>query len=163
MGEAAITYFPISRVARLHREILNFKQEEKESLGAAWAQITDLASSGPDLAIIEPTLMQHFYLDLRQSSTQFLDLASKGAFLHLPISEGRVVLATILDNTPYTDDHSDTPKEDQAPRDETSSADATVATSQAIKPEPQSLTPPREEVIHPLEYPLNIKTDLFVD
>jgi len=43
-----LTYFPISRVARLHREILNFKQEEKESLGAAWARITDLAFSGPD-------------------------------------------------------------------------------------------------------------------
>jgi len=82
--------------------------------------------------------MQHFYLGLRQSCAQFLDQASKGAFLHLPISEGRVVLATILDNTPYTDDHSDAPEEDQAPRDETLSADATIATSQAIEPEPQS-------------------------
>ena len=62
-----LTYFPISRVARLCRDILNFKQEEKESLGAAWARITDLASSGPDLAITEPTLMQHFYLGLRQA------------------------------------------------------------------------------------------------
>ena len=51
--------------------------------------------------------MLHFYLGHRQSPTQFLDLASKGAFLHLPISDGRVVLATLLDNTPYTDDHSD--------------------------------------------------------
>ena len=97
MGEAAakfcLTYFPLSRVARLIcREILNFKQEEKETLGAAWARIIDLASSGPDIAITEPTLMQHFYLGLRQSSAQFLDLASKGAFLHLPISEGRVPL-----------------------------------------------------------------------
>ena len=30
-----LTYFPISHVARLHRDVLNFKQEEKESLGAA--------------------------------------------------------------------------------------------------------------------------------
>jgi len=93
--------------------------------------------------------MQHFYLSLRQRSAQFLDLASKGAFLHLPYSEGRVVLATILDNSPYTNDHSDAPEEDQAARDETSSADATVATSQAVEPEPQTQTPPREEVIHP--------------
>jgi len=100
-------------VARLHREILNIKNEEKESLGAAWARIADLASLGLDLAITEPTLMQHFYLGLRQSSTQFMDLASKGAFLHLPISEGWVVLATILDNTPYTDDHSDALEEDK--------------------------------------------------
>jgi len=107
--------------------------------------------------------MQHFYLGLRQSSAQFLDLASKGAFLHLPISEGRVVLATILDNTPYTDDHSDAPEQHEAPRDETSSADAIVAISQAIEPEPRSQTPQREEVIHPLEYPLNIEMDLFAD
>jgi len=107
--------------------------------------------------------MQHFYLGIRQSSAQFLDLASKGAFLHLPISAGTVVLATILDNTPYTDDHSDVLEEDQSPRDETSSADATVATTQAVETEPQSQTPPREEVIHPLEYPLNIETDIFVD
>jgi len=131
-----LTYFPTSHVARLRREILNFKQEEKESLGAAWARIIDLASSGLELAITELTLMQHFYLGLRQSSAQFLDLASKGAFLHLTICEDRVVLETILDNTPYTDDHSDALEEDQAPRDETSSADATVATSQAIEPEP---------------------------
>ena len=123
-------------MARLRRETLNFKQEDKESLGVAWARITDLASLGIYLAIIEPTLMQHFYLYLRQSSAQFLDLASKGAFLHLPISEGRVVLATILDNTPYTDDHSDALEEDQAPRDETSSADTIVATSQAVELEP---------------------------
>jgi len=74
-----------------------------------------------------------------------------------------VVLATILDNTPYTHDHSDALEEDQAPRGETSSADATIATSQAVEPEPQSQTPPREEVIHPLEYPLNIEMDLFAD
>jgi len=87
----------------------------------------------------------------------------KGAFLHLPISEGRVVLATILYNSPYTDDHGDAPEEDQAPMNETSSADAIVATSQAVEHEPQSQPPLREEVIHPFEYPLNIETDLFAD
>jgi len=30
-----LTYFPISHVARLRRDVLNFKQEEKESLGVA--------------------------------------------------------------------------------------------------------------------------------
>src|SRR5919204_3576970 len=146
-----LTYFPISRVARLRRDILNFKQEEKESLGAAWAHITDLASSGLDLAIIEPTLMQHFYLGLRQTSAQFLDLASKGAFLHLPISEGKDVLATILENTPYTDNHNEAPKEDQTPRDEPTIAETPLSTLPAIEPEPQPQMPPKEEVIHPLD------------
>jgi hypothetical protein len=65
----------------------------------------DLYSSGPDLAIPEPILLQHFYLGLSEKSTQFLDIASGGAFLHLPISEGRAILETILKNSPYTDGH----------------------------------------------------------
>ena len=31
-----IAFFPISRVAQLHHEVLNFQQKEKETLGAAW-------------------------------------------------------------------------------------------------------------------------------
>ena len=30
-----IAFFPISRVAQVHREVLNFQQKEKETLGAA--------------------------------------------------------------------------------------------------------------------------------
>ena len=64
----------------------------------------------------EPTVLQHFYLGLSQASAQFLDLASKGAFLHLPVSEGKAVLATILENTPYTDEHNGPPEEETPKR-----------------------------------------------
>ena len=33
----------------------------------------------------------------------------------------------------------------------------------AIDPEPQPQIPPKEEVIHPLDYPLNAETNLFAD
>ena len=59
-----LAFFPISRVAHLQVEILTFKQKEKEPLGATWAYFTNLASSGPDLAITKPTLLHHFYLGL---------------------------------------------------------------------------------------------------
>ena len=95
----------------LRREVLNFKQKEKESLGAAWARLMDLYSSGPNLAIPKPILLHHFYLGLSEKSAQFLDIASGGGFLHLPISEGRAILETILENSPYTDAHHDSPKE----------------------------------------------------
>ena len=108
-------FFPIARVVHLRREVLNFKQREKESLGAAWAHLMDLYSSGLDLAIPEPILLQHFYLGLSEKSTQFLDIASGGAFLHLPISEGRAILDTILENSPYTDVHHDSPEEKDNP------------------------------------------------
>ena len=71
----------------------------------------DLYSSSPDLGIPSPVLLQLFYLGLSEESTQFLDIASGGAFLHLSDSEGRVILDTILENSPYTDVHDASPKE----------------------------------------------------
>jgi hypothetical protein len=106
-----LTFFPISGVTHLRIEVLSFKQREKESLGAAWAHLVDLYSSGPDLAIPKPILLQHFYLGLSGKSAQFLDIALGGAFLHLPISEGRAILETILENSPYTNGHHDSPEE----------------------------------------------------
>jgi len=66
----------------------------------------DLSSSSHDLAIPDPMLLQHFYQGLSEKSTHFLDIASGGAFLHLSISEGRA----ILENSPYTDVHDDSPE-----------------------------------------------------
>ena len=80
--------------------------------------------------------MQYFYLGLSQTSAQFLDLASKGAFLHLPISEGKDVLMTILENTPYTDTYDEAPEVDQTPKDEPSTAETPLSTSQAVEPKP---------------------------
>ena len=39
-------------------------RRKKESLGAAWARFNDLVNSGPDLAIQDPMLLQHFYMGL---------------------------------------------------------------------------------------------------
>ena len=75
----------------------------------------DLYSSGPTLGIPSPILLQHFYLGLNEESTQFLDTALGGAFLHLFDSEGRAILDTILENSPYTDVHDDSPKEKDIP------------------------------------------------
>jgi hypothetical protein len=82
-------HFPISGVVSLRVEVLSFKQKEKESLGAAWAHFNDLVSFGPDHAIQDPILLQHFYMGLSGETTQFLDLASGGAFLHCFASEGK--------------------------------------------------------------------------
>ena len=75
----------------------------------------DLYSSSPDLALPKPILLQHFYLGLSEKSAQFLDIASGGAFLHLSISEGRAIIETILENSPYTNDHHDSPEEKDNP------------------------------------------------
>jgi len=82
-------------------------------------------------------------------------------FLYLPISEGKAIILTILENTSYTDDHNETPEEDQPLREELLIAETPLATFQAVEPEPQPQPSPKEQLVHSLEYPLNIKTDLF--
>ena len=46
-----LAFFPISRIASLRKEILDFRQDEKESLGAAWARFSQLTHAGLDLSI----------------------------------------------------------------------------------------------------------------
>ena len=41
-----LEFFPISRIASLRKEILDFCQDEKESIGAAWARFSKLTHAG---------------------------------------------------------------------------------------------------------------------
>ena len=53
--------FPLSQICALRMEILTFHQNDKESIGIAWARFTLLEKSGPDLSLPEHLLLQHFY------------------------------------------------------------------------------------------------------
>ena len=82
-------FFPISKVVSLQKGVLNFRHLEEESLGTSWERINDLITTGPDLAILDPMLLQHFYMGLSEDYAQSLDQVSRGDFLHLSISEAR--------------------------------------------------------------------------
>ena len=56
----------------LRIEVLSFKQKEKESLGATLSRFNDLVNYGPDLAIQDPMLLQHFYMGLSGETVHFL-------------------------------------------------------------------------------------------
>ena len=129
----------------------------------------DLYSSSPDLGIPSPILLQHFCLGLSEESTQFLDIASGGAFLHLSNSEGRAILDTILENSPYTDVHHDSPEEKDDPiptQEDVLIAESLPNPSNSLTPNhiPESfLRTPKEEEIHPLEFPFEFEEDLSPD
>ena len=129
----------------------------------------DLYLSRPDLGIPSPILLQHFYLGLSEESTQFLDIASRGAFLHLSGSEGRAILEKILENSPYTDAHHDSLEEKDNPmptQEDVLTAESLPIPSKALAvdpiPEP-FLGTPKEEEIHPLEFPFEFEEDLSSD
>ena len=98
-------FFPIPQVVSLRKEVLNFRQLEEESLGTSWDHFNELIITGPDLAIQDPVLLQHFYLGLSKDSRESLDTASRGAFLHLAASEARSMLDKICGKTHCTSNH----------------------------------------------------------
>ena len=107
-------------------------------------------------------------MGLSEDSAQTLDRASKGAFLHLSISEARSMLDIIIGQIPYTSIHDKLPEEEKesSPKQE---EEVLIAKPQplqsqglAINPEPSiPKNPPREEEIPPLEIPVETKYDLF--
>jgi hypothetical protein len=95
-----LAFFPISRIAALQQEILNFQQKEKESKGAAWDRFSILTRSSLDLSIPNHMLLQHFWLGLSKESSLWLDIAARGLFTYKTIVEGEALLDRILENTP---------------------------------------------------------------
>ena len=105
-------------------------------------------------------------MGLSEKSTQFLDITSGGAFLHLSISEGRAILETILENSPYTDGHHDSPEEKDISipkQEEVSTAKSLPIPSKslAVNPIPEPFLGTRmEEEIHPFEFSFEFEENL---
>ena len=66
----------------------------------AWECFNTLINTGPDLAIQDPILLQHFYMGFDRKTSKCLDTASGGSFLHVSTDSGRSILTKILENTP---------------------------------------------------------------
>jgi hypothetical protein len=94
------TIFSISRVVRLCLEVLSFRQKKKESLGKAWKRFNTLLNSSPNLAIPDPILLQHFFMDLNRKTLKHFNTASGGSFLHVYVNSGRSTLTKILEDLP---------------------------------------------------------------
>ena len=71
-----LAFFPMSRIASLRTKILNFHQDEKEPIGAAWARFSDLVHSGPDLSLPNHVLLLCFYMGLDNDSALYLDISA---------------------------------------------------------------------------------------
>ena len=66
----------------------------------AWERFNTLINTGDDLAIQDPNLLQHFYMDLDRKTSKLLNTTSGGLFLHVSANLGRSILTKILENTP---------------------------------------------------------------
>ena len=94
--EFCLFFFPVPKVIPCHRQLLSFEQGDNESLGAAWARFSHLATSGPPHKISEEMLMQHFIYGLNPESERFLNLASEGSVYYKTTVEVRTILEKVL-------------------------------------------------------------------
>jgi hypothetical protein len=72
-------------------------------LGVAWSRYNQLALSGPELSISDAMFMQHFVHGLGTESPEYLDMTSRGVFVHCMVKEGKSILDRILSVTPLED------------------------------------------------------------
>jgi hypothetical protein len=91
------------KIIDLRNEVLNFSQKEGESLGAAWFRYIQLVLSGPELSIPDAMFMQHFMHGLGTESAEYLDITSRGVFVHCTVEEEKLILDRILSVTPLED------------------------------------------------------------
>ena len=90
--EFCLFFFPISKVIPHRMLLLSFKQDNGESLGAAWTRFMHLATSGPPHNIQEEMLMQHFIYGLNPESAHFMNLASEASVMYKMVAEVRTIL-----------------------------------------------------------------------
>jgi hypothetical protein len=108
-----LCFISISKVVSLRKEVLNLRQLEEESLGTSWDRFNKLIIIGPDLAIQDHVLFQQFYMGLSKDSMESLDVASRGAILHLSAREARSMLDRISGKTPCTSIHNELPEKEK--------------------------------------------------
>jgi hypothetical protein len=87
----------MSRINSLPRAILDFEQNEKESIGAAWARFSMLIHAGPDLSLPDSVLLHLFYLGLDIEAALCLDMTTGGSFTHKTMTDQRKILDHILE------------------------------------------------------------------
>ncbi|GJN13385.1 hypothetical protein PR202_gb00079 [Eleusine coracana subsp. coracana] len=98
VGNFCLHYFPLPKVQKLRREVVDFLQEDEESLAEAWTRFQTLLKQGPDLGIDEDMCAQTFYMAINKASRMHLDGSARGSFLRLTAKAGIELLGKIAEN-----------------------------------------------------------------
>jgi hypothetical protein len=97
----------LNRINSLPFEILDFKQIEKESIGAAWARFLRLLASLPDMPIPDDVSLYIFCSCLDMDAALDLNIAAGGSFAHKNPMEGRKFLDSLLENSSSRTNHNE--------------------------------------------------------
>jgi hypothetical protein len=77
-----LAFFPMSCIDSLLRAILDFEQNEKESIGVAWAWFSTLIHASLDLSLPDGVILCLFCTSLDTDADLCLDVIARGWFTH---------------------------------------------------------------------------------
>ena len=120
----------------------------------AWKHFNTLIKTGPNLAIQDPILLQHFYMGLNRKTSRHLNTASGGSFLHVSANTGRSILTKILEDAPK--EVEEKPLEEESQIAELESLPDQSQTSTIPNPEP-----PEKEETPISNFMLEFEVELF--
>ena len=106
-----LKFFPESWLVALRKDIICFQQNEKKSIGAAWARFLLLVKSGPVLSLPDYVFAWTLLLGARHGLCSYLDMTAGGSFAHKTLSEGMEILEIISGNTSFVAES--TPSQEQ--------------------------------------------------
>lgn len=154
-----LAFFPSSYIHFVPRAIRDFEQNEKESIGAAWARFSKLILASPDLSVPRSLLLQLFFSGLDTFAALSLDKTAGGSFIQKSTTEQRKILDHILEKhaSPVVKPK---PLQDKGMSsfEEPSSAESLSSPSldSSDEPSPEPRTP-EERILHPSEFPIKFE------
>ena len=95
------------RITSLSIDILDFKQLEEESIGAAWDRFLSLLASSPALSLPDDVSLIIFCSGLGIKSALNLNIATGGSFAQITPTEGREILDFLLENSSFPTNHNE--------------------------------------------------------
>jgi hypothetical protein len=140
-------------MSSLPEDILEFKQLEGESIGAAWARFIRLCASRPDPFLPDDVLLYTFCLGLDMDAGQDLNIAAGGSFARKTLVEGTGIIDNLLENSFFPTDHNVPHRESESIHESLSTAEPApmVSTSQfsIVEPSTEVGTMEEEEIQSP--------------
>jgi hypothetical protein len=121
-----------------------------------WECFNTLLKIGPNLAIPDPILLQHFFMGLNRKTSKHLNTTSGGSFLHVSTNAGRSILTKILEDVPKEAEEKSLEEESQ--RVEPESLLDPSPTLAILDPEP-----PKKKETPILDFMLKLEDELFTE
>jgi hypothetical protein len=96
----ARSFFPISKVQHLRRQVITFTQGEEEGIDQAWNRFNELIEQGPRLGFSDDVLLHTFFFSITPSCMQYVQMCVGGDLMEKTLTEAAQLLKKLVKRRP---------------------------------------------------------------